>query len=225
MSNDKAKKAVGCAAADLIENNMKVGLGTGSTAYFFIERLIERTKQGLKISAVATSRRSSKQAKKGGIQIIEPNDLLTLDVDVDGADEIDPEMRMIKGGGGALLKEKIIASASKEMIIVIDESKLVDRLGKHVIPIEIIPFAFNATITRLEEKGYKGRLRSGEDGKVYVTDNENYIFDVQLPKPTDTPEKIEREIIDIAGVVETGFFLNLASKVIIGYHDGRIEMK
>ena len=145
MEQEKIKQAVGHKAADLIQDGMLVGLGTGSTVFYFIEKLIERVKDGLHIRAVSSSLRSAELASKGGIPLIDINTLSHLDITVDGADEIDHEKRMIKGGGGALLREKIVASMSKEMIVVVDESKLSAKLGRCKLPVEVIPFAHEVT--------------------------------------------------------------------------------
>lgn len=224
MSQEAAKKAAGEKAAELIENGMVVGLGTGSTAFFFIEALIRRCKQGLKIQAIASSNRSQAQAKKGGIPILNIDDLSSIDTYVDGADEIDPQKQMIKGGGGALLREKIVAHMSKEMIVVIDETKLSPKLGKQKLPVEILPFGHKSTIHKLENLGYHGALRTQKES-FYLTENGNLLFDIQLdPKRTDPPADHQR-IINIPGVIDTGFFLELAGRVVIGFLDGQIVIQ
>lgn len=220
----QAKQAAGKAAAALIEDGMLVGLGTGSTAAYFIESLIERGKNGLQFSAVATSSRSEKQAREGGLLLHDISDVVCLDVAVDGADEIDPQKRMIKGGGGALLREKIIASMSREMIVIIDETKLVDRLGDFPLPVEITPFACQATLYKIREHGYAGNFRRLVDGSLYVTDNGNYIVDIVFPQKCDAPEKDNNTLKSIPGVMETGFFFNMAGRVVIGYPDGTVKM-
>lgn len=224
MSNDKAKQAAGYKAAELIQNGMKVGLGTGSTAFYFIEKLIERCKQGLKIEAIATSQQSSQQAQEGGIPLISPDRLEQLDIDVDGADEIDPQKQMIKGGGGALFREKIIACAAKEMVIVIDETKLVKKLGTHVLPIEITSYGHPSIIEKLKRLEIDGKLRY-QNNQHYLTDSGNYIFDADISNFLGDMQKLDKKILQIPGVIETGFFWNLAGRVIIGYSDGRSEVK
>lgn len=224
MSNDNAKRAAGYKAAELVEDGMKVGLGTGSTAYYFIEKLIERCKKGLKVEAIATSKKSSAQAKAGGIPLIDPKELTYLDIDVDGADEIDHHKQMIKGGGGALFREKIIASAAKEMIVVIDESKLVEKLGAHPLPIEITPYGYPSIVEKLKRLGLQGKLR--KDGEVfYLTDNGNMILDARIEKLDEDLNSLDRKILRIPGVIESGFFWNLAGRVVIGYNDGNAEIK
>jgi ribose 5-phosphate isomerase A len=215
-----AKKVAGQAAAELIEDGMRVGLGTGSTAAFFIEALGKRCQEGLKISAVATSQQSALQAQHLGIPMENPETMASLDVTVDGADEIDHQKNMIKGGGGALLREKLLAEASKEMIVIIDETKLVDHLGDHPLPVEIVPFVYRTTLRRLEEKGYQGMLRLNRKNEIFVTDNGNYIFDIQFKNPILDPQKEHEKLKSITGVVETGFFFHLAKRVIVGYEDG-----
>lgn len=223
--HEAAKKAAARAAADLIEEGMTIGLGTGSTAEIFIDYLIERSRKGLKIRAVSSSQRSFDKASKGGIAMADINQLTTLDVTVDGADEIDSQKRMIKGGGGALLREKIIASMSREMIVIVDSSKCVKLLGKHPLATEIVPFGFTSTIYKLHAEGYQGSLRKNVSGGLFLTDNSNYIFDVSFNNLIKDPEKEDRRIRSIPGVVETGFFLNLAGRVIVGYDDGRVEIQ
>ena len=173
-----AKKAAGYAAADLIQGGMVVGLGTGSTTAFFIEALARRHREGLKITAVATSEQSKRQAEHLGIPMLDPEIITILDVTVDGADEIDPAKNMIKGGGGALLREKLLAQSSREMIVIVDETKLVDHLGDHPLPVEIAPFVYRTTIQRLQNNGYQGALRMTRENTPFVTDNGNFIFDI-----------------------------------------------
>jgi ribose 5-phosphate isomerase A len=222
---ESVKKTVGVKSAELIENGMIVGLGTGTTAYYFIEKLIERCRNGLKIKAVASSDQSMRQALEGGIPMIDINLISYIDLTVDGADEIDPEKRMIKGGGGALLREKIVASMSSEMIVIIDEHKLVQKLGTCKLPVEIIPFGFLATIKKLERLGFNGAIRKKKNGETYTTDNSNWIYDIHYPQPTDDPERDDALIQSIPGVVETGYFFNLAGRVIIGFMDGQIVIQ
>jgi ribose 5-phosphate isomerase A len=223
-AEEKAKDAAGKAAADLIESGMVVGLGTGTTATHFIRHLIERYKKGLQIRAVSSSTASLEQAKKGGIPICDINEVSRIDITVDGADEIDPQKRMIKGGGGAHVREKILASSSKEMIVIVDETKLVDRLGKRSLPVEILFYGFSATQRKLENLGYKGKWRKENDGSFFITENGNLIFDVELESPPLNPEHVHSQIIHLPGVLDTGFFFGLAGRVIIGFPDGKIQI-
>lgn len=220
-----AKKIAGQAAADLIQEGMCVGLGTGSTAFFFIEALSQRCREGLAIKAVATSQQSVRQAQQLGIVLEDPSTITALDVTVDGADEIDHHKNMIKGGGGALLREKLLAYASREMIVIIDETKLVDHLGDHPVPVEISPFIHRNTIQRLMEQGYEGVLRLNRNKEPYVTDNGNYIFDIQYPNAILNPKEEEERLKKIVGVLETGLFFNIAGRVVIGYEDGFFKVR
>lgn len=224
QTSEQAKRAAAYAAMNLIENGMTLGLGTGSTVVYFIEALIEqcRTKK-LQIKAVASSIRSAEQAKKGGIPLIDPDQALSLDLDIDGADEVDSQKRLIKGGGGALLREKIVAEMSREMIVIIDESKLVDQLGSFPLPVEIVHFAHQVTLNRIDQLGYKGKIRLTKENQLYLTDNGNLIIDIFSQKWLD-PEKIERQLRSIPGVIETGFFLHHASKIIVGHPGGTSSM-
>lgn len=219
-----AKKAAGYAAADLVQNGMIVGLGTGTTATFFIERLIERFHEGLQIFVVATSKKSETLARQGGIPFIDIDSLSSIDLTVDGADEIDRNKNMIKGGGGALLREKIIASMSKQRIVVVDESKLVDRLGRFPLAVEIVPFAYSATIHRIENMGYSGKLRVDALGEIFMTDNGNYIYDIHFKQLIDNPVELHHLLREIVGVIESGLFIHLADKIVVGYYDDRVKI-
>ncbi len=215
-----AKKAAGHAAAEVVEEGMFIGLGTGTTAAFFIEALAKRCREGLKIQAIATSEQSALHAQHLGIPLIQELPNRSIDITFDGADEIDHHKNMIKGGGGALLREKLLALASQEMIVIIDETKLVDQLGNHPLPIEIVPFIYSMTIKRLEQLGYTGKLRNNRLNQPFLTDNGNFIFDIQYSGAIDDPEKEHVKLKNISGVVETGLFFNVAKRVIVGYEDG-----
>lgn len=219
MSRDVGKKKAGYLAADRIEDGMLVGIGTGSTVFFFIERLIERVKEGLNITAVSSSDRSTKQAGDGGIRFVDVNTITSIDITVDGADEIDPQGRMIKGGGGALLREKILASTSKKMTVIVDDKKCVEKLGAFKLPVEIVPYGTAATVAKINNLGYHGEIRD------FITDNKNLIYDIHLDALRDHPEKDHDKLIDIPGVVETGFFFNMATNLIVGTSDGQTEEK
>lgn len=224
-SKEIAKKAAAKAAAALIQDGMIVGLGTGSTAQFFIESLIERCRdEKLKIAAVTTSKRSYSQAKTGGIPLYDVNEIIKVDITVDGADEIDSKKRMIKGGGGALLREKIVANMSNEMIVIVDPDKLVTHLGKFPLPIEIATFGYMATLHHMQELGFNGLLRLDSQGGLYLTDNGNYIVDVALKYPCVDPEAQNTLLQSIPGVLETGFFLGFAGRVLVGHPDGHVDV-
>lgn len=224
MENESLKKAVGYKAASFVEPKMIVGLGTGSTAKYFIEKLIERNKlENLNIQVVASSLQSLQLAQKGGLPIADINTLHSIDLTVDGADEIDKEKRMIKGGGGALLREKIVASMSKELIIIVDESKKVSLLGARKLPVEVVPFACQSTLYKIQKLGWKADFRTKENSKDrYVTDNGNYIVDIYFPHLLSHPEEEHKLLKEIPGVIETGLFFHLAGRVITGYKDGQV---
>jgi len=223
MPLERSKKLAAQKAAEYVKEGMLVGIGTGSTVFYFIEYLISRCKQGLKISAVSSSERSTKQALSGGIPFADIHKITSIDLTIDGADEVDSKKRMIKGGGGALLREKILASSSEEMIVIVDEKKVVKKLGQRPLPVEILPFGIQATIMKMNSMGFMGRLRQQQDGSLYHTDNGNFIYDINYPKGIDHPEEDHLKLIQIPGVIETGFFFHLAKKIIIGYEDGHVE--
>ena len=222
---DIQKRTAGKAAAALIKDGMIVGLGTGSTAAYFINSLIERVQQGLKITAVATSVASEALATAGGIPVVTIDEVSSIDITVDGADEIDPNKNLIKGGGGALLREKIVAAASKELVIIADDSKLVEALGSFPLPIEIIPFGYRQTCTKLEALGLKIIMRKTPEGALFVTDNHNYIADIHFDHLLTNPEKEHQALINVIGVVETGLFLNMARRIIIGKDGEHVEIR
>lgn len=222
-SQNEIKKKLGKAAADYVQEGMIVGLGTGSTATCFIDNLILRCQSGLKIQAVCSSLRSKEQAEKGGIPLLDMSKISQVDLTIDGADEVDNELRLIKGGGGAHLYEKILATASKELIILVDESKLVSTLGEGKLPVEIIPFGITSTLRQITTLGYEGQLRKDPKGDLYITESKNYLFDIYQPNGFTHPEKSHLELIQIPGIIETGFFFNLAHIVLVGYQDGHIK--
>ena len=205
-----------------VNNDMIVGLGTGSTAYFAIVRLAERIRrEGLKIRCIATSERSATLARELGISLTSFAEVLHVDVTIDGADEVDPAFNLIKGGGGALLREKFVASASETELIIVDEGKLKRRLGAFPLPVEVVPFGWQLTRQRLQALGCDARFRSS-DSRAFVTDNGNYILDCSFGV-LDDPPALEREIVGICGVVECGIFTGLATRIIVGNSDGSLE--
>jgi len=208
-------------AVDYIQENMIVGLGTGSTAYWAIQKLGRRVQEGLRIRAIATSIQSEDLAKKLGIQLISFSDISEIDITIDGADEVDYKLNLIKGGGGALLREKIVASTSKQFIVVVDESKLVTTFGKFPLPIEIVKFGSEVTIKKLHMLGCDARLRK-IDNKAFITDNGNLIVDCHFGS-IDNPQQLHNLINLIPGVVDNGLFVNMTRKVIVGYRNGEIK--
>ncbi|MDF2549814.1 MAG: rpiA [Chlamydiales bacterium] len=217
------KKQVGIAAAELVQEGMLVGLGTGTTAKHLIEALAIRQEKGLKFSCIATSKRSEELAQKLGLKLVPHESISQIDLTLDGADEIDANKQMIKGGGGALLREKIVAGASKEMVVLVDERKVSAKLGSFPLPIEIIPFAYQATLKHLLDLGLTFEMRASQ-GSLYITDQGNYIADIQLQMPIADPHAFHLTLSDIPGVVETGLFCDLAGRVIIGKKDGTVSI-
>lgn len=221
MSTD-AKIAAGRKAVEFIKDGMIVGLGSGSTAEYFIQALME---SNLRIEAVSSSRASTELAKRGGIDVLDINSVPRIDITVDGADEIDPKKRMIKGGGGAHVREKILASASTEMIVVVDNTKLVPSIGTKKLPIEVMFYGSPATRMRIEELGYQGKWRLNSDGTLFISENGNLIYDMQFDSPPKAPEHLHEALINIPGVIDTGFFFDLAGRVIIGFPNGKTEVR
>ncbi|MVT07148.1 ribose-5-phosphate isomerase RpiA [Chitinophaga tropicalis] len=218
----QAKKAAGEKAASLVQPGMLVGLGTGSTAYWAIERLGAMVKEGLHIQAVATSVASEKQARELGIPITSFSEIQQLDIDIDGADEISEDFQLIKGGGGSLLREKIVALASRRRVIVADERKYVKTLGKFPLPLEIVPFGWELVFKTLQSLKGVPTLRTRED-KPYITDNSNYIIDCAFGT-IQNPEQLHQQLKAIPGIVETGLFINLKPTVIIAYENGDVKV-
>lgn len=223
--SDILKQKAAEMALESVRPGMKLGLGTGSTAAFFVKALGMRVQQGLSVRCVATSAATAQLAQSCGITIEDLNDLLCLDLTVDGTDEIDPEFRLIKGGGGALLREKIVANASQQMIVIADQTKKVDMLGQFPLPIEVVPFAAQSTLERvrvgLSALGLEGPLawRKTPDGEVYRTDSGNIIVDAKLERILD-PERLEATLNLIPGIVECGLFLGIATDAFIASPDG-----
>ena len=205
-----------------VKDGMNVGLGTGSTAKFMIEKIGELVQQGYNLTCTATSVQSEELAKSLGIKVVDLDEIGHLDITIDGADEVDPDMQLIKGLGGALLREKIVAAATVKEIIIADESKLVDKLGtKAPLPVEVLQFGHEHTKVALEKQGCKAELRM-KDGKPFITDSGNYIYDCRF-ESIEKPFFLETRIDVIPGVVENGLFLNTAVDVLISRPDGTVE--
>jgi ribose 5-phosphate isomerase A len=213
-----AKQAAAAKAVEYIKQGMVVGLGTGSTAYWAIEYTAAKMKEGLEIRAIATSVQTETLAKSMGIPIISFADTDHIDITIDGADEADAHLQLVKGGGGALVREKIVASASNFYIIVIDETKLVTALGKFGLPVEVLPFGYEITMRYLKELGAAPRLRA-TGSKTFITDNGNYIIDCSFGLIND-PAGLDEKINHITGVVDNGLFVNRADIVIVGNDEG-----
>jgi ribose 5-phosphate isomerase A len=221
------KSVAGRRAAEFVESGMTLGLGTGSTVYFALVRIAERIReQGLRVRGVPTSLDTERKAREMGIELASLDDVSAIDVTIDGADEIDARFDMIKGGGGALLREKIVASISKREVIVAGADKVVERLGLGFrLPVELVPFA-RPTVTRaLEKLGCEPRVRTTSSGGEYRTDNGNLILDCKFSRGIENAAVLERAIDAIPGVVESGLFIGLAHVLVIGHADGRAEVR
>ncbi|EAC2627988.1 ribose-5-phosphate isomerase RpiA [Listeria monocytogenes] len=217
------KKLAGEKACEWIEDGMVVGLGTGSTVYYTIEKLGQMVNNGLHITGVATSDETTKQAEKLGIPLKALNDVTEIDVTIDGADEIDTNFQGIKGGGGALLREKMVASASLKNIWIVSEEKLVRTLGKFPLPLEVIPFGWKQIERTLAKEQIQTNLRKQSNGEVYVTNNGNYILDIVNQSFTDA-EMWQEKLAQIPGVVEHGLFLDYVDVIICGKANGETEI-
>jgi ribose 5-phosphate isomerase A len=224
LSSEEIKKNAGHYAADLVKNGMRFGLGTGTTVYWLIQELATRVKQGLEIRAVPTSQQTVKLATEAGIPLTDLNEVDSLSLAIDGADEIDPYGQLIKGGGGALLQEKIVASAAERLVIIADQSKLVPRLGQFPLPVEVIPFGYKQVRKRILDSGLCREVKLREkNGQPFITDHQHYILDCRFDT-IEHPLFLNAALENMAGVVETGLFINMAAQAIIGYDDGKIEM-
>ena len=224
MTQDEAKALVGKRAAEMVEEGMRVGLGTGSTSVMFIKALGERVKAGLKIRCVASSDSSAELGRSLGMDVVTLEELPELDIYIDGADEVAPGLALIKGGGAALLREKIVASAAKKFVCVVDESKIVAKLGKFPLPVEVIKMARPLVERRLNELGLNPTLRMKKDGSGPVlTDENNYILDCACGVIED-PEETAAEIRSIVGVVEHGLFLGMAEIALVAGEGGVREL-
>ncbi|EAE1302918.1 ribose-5-phosphate isomerase RpiA [Listeria monocytogenes] len=217
------KKIAGEKACEWIEDGMVVGLGTGSTVYYTIEKLGQMVNNGLHITGVATSEETTKQAEKLGIPLKSLNDVTEIDVTIDGADEIDTNFQGIKGGGGALLREKMVASASLKNIWVVSEEKLVRTLGEFPLPLEVIPFGWKQIERTLAKEQIQTNLRKQSNGEVYVTNNGNYILDIVNQSFTDA-KMWQEKLAQIPGVVEHGLFLDYVDVIICGKANGETEI-
>ena len=216
------KKEAAEAAAKLVENGMVVGLGTGSTAAYLVSELGRRVaEEGLRFAGIPTSERTAEQARSLKIPLTTLAEHSEIDLTIDGADEVERRtLFLIKGHGGALLREKIVAAASKRMVVVADETKIVKRLGSTFsVPVEVVPFGWQATERKLKALGANPALRPGTDGKPYVTDGGHYILDCAFG-PMANPKKVARELDEVVGVVEHGLFLGFAQQVFIGGSGG-----
>jgi ribose 5-phosphate isomerase A len=224
MANDQEKEAAARASLEFVKNGQVVGLGTGSTAAYFIRLLGAEVKNGLRIRGIPSSDRSREQAAGLGIPLITLDECQEIDVTVDGADEVDPQLRLIKGGGGALLREKIVASASRQLVIVADATKRVPVLGKFPLPVEVIKFAQAVVRKKIEALGAAVEMRMGTDGKPYLTDENNYILDCRFGQIPDA-DGLARRLSDMPGVVEHGLFIGMANVVLVANGSEVVELR
>src|SRR3984957_3183204 len=221
---DREKEAAARASLKFVKDGQVVGLGTGSTAAFFIKLLAEQVKNGMRIRGIPTSVKSGELAASLGIPLTTLDECQEIAVTVDGADEVDPQLRLIKGGGGALLREKIVASATKKLVIVADASKRVATLGKFPLPVEVIKFAKTLVTGKIARMGADVRLRTNDDGTAYLTDENNYILDCRFGQIADV-EGLARELSDMPGVVEHGLFIGMASVVLVASGGEVLELR
>ncbi len=228
---DKAKFVAAKKSVEFVEDGMRVGLGTGSTAAWMVRCLGEMVREdGLKIRGVPTSTRTAALAREVGIEVISLDEARWLDVTIDGADEFDADFNLIKGGGGALLQEKIVATASDRMIVISDVSKEVETLGAFPLPVEVIPFGWQTTKALVEEMldsmdvlGQSSTLRMNGDTP-FFTDEGNHIIDLHLNR-IGNPRQLAMVLNQIPGVVENGLFIDICDTVIVGYGDGRVQVR
>ena len=228
--SDRSKYACALRASALVENGMKVGLGTGSTAYWLVYHFAERVRsEGLEFVGVPTSTKTREQAQSEGLKLISMDDAGRLDITIDGADEFDQSMNLIKGGGGAHLQEKIVAFGSDRMVVIADETKKVNKLGKFPLPVEVLKFGSASSQKQIEElliaqnyRDFTVQMRM-EKNKPFITDEGNYIFDLNLGEIQD-PRKLCVDLNIIPGVVENGLFIDVCKAVVIGYSDGTAKI-
>lgn len=222
----RAKEAAGRAAAEHVRDGWTVGLGTGSTVHFTLERLAERIRhERLAVRGVPTSVATEREARELGIPMIVLDDVATIDLTIDGADEIDQRFDMIKGGGAALLREKVVASLSRRELIVVDRSKCVERLGRAFpLPVEVVPFARAVVARRIEALGAEctQRVRSGQP---VVTDNGNHVLDCRFRDGIADARALERTLDEIPGLVESGLFVGLAHALLVGDENGTVQLR
>jgi len=222
--SDQEKEAAARASLQFVKDGQVVGLGTGSTAAYFIKMLGDEVKRGLRIRGIPTSVRSGELAASLGIPLTTLDECQEIAVTVDGADEVDPQLRLIKGGGGALLREKIVASATKQFVIVADATKQVPVLGKFPLPVEVIRFAQALVAKEIAALGAQVSVRMGADGKPFVTDENNHILDCRFGQIPDA-DKLARQLSDMPGVVEHGLFIGMARVVLFARGSEIVELR
>lgn len=208
------KRSAGEKAIEFIKDRMIVGLGTGSTVYYTINKLGEMVANGLRIKAVSTSRSTTELAEKLGIALVSLNEIDHIDITIDGADEVDDDLNGIKGGGGALLYEKLVAVSSDKVIWVVDSSKMVKKLGRFPLPVEVIPFAYNQVLNKFKNTDFSPKVRM-KNNSFFITDGGHYIIDLYLNE-IENPYELQNNLNSMPGVVEHGLFLNIVDTIIVG---------
>lgn len=212
------KRIAGEKATEYIKDGMILGLGTGSTAYYMIKKVGELVQNGMNLKVVATSKDTENLAKELHINLVKIDEVDRIDLAIDGVDEIDMNFNAIKGGGGALFREKIVAKVANEVIWIMDNSKLVDRIGAFPLPIEILPFGYTQVIRKLKEYSFNPVLRM-KDENIFITDNGNYIVDLHIGISMNIND-VYNKVNEITGVLEVGLFSNMCKRIIIGTNDG-----
>lgn len=216
---DEAKRAAGVAAATLVEEGMRLGLGTGSTVAYFLDAVAER---GVTVSGVPTSEATASRCRELGIGLLDPAEVTRLDLAVDGADELTRDLTLTKGGGGAMLREKVVANLAERFVVIASPDKVVERLGDSFpIPVEVVPFALGPVRRELTELGFEVVVRGGHDG--FRTDNGNAVLDCRAPGGLSDPAVTDATLNLIPGVAETGLFVDLATEALLGRPDGEVE--
>lgn len=213
---NKLKKTAAVKAADYVKDDMIVGLGSGSTVTMLVDELGRQVQEeGLKFTGVSTSISTAKQAKSLGIKIVDLDSIDTIDLTIDGADQVDSDFNGIKGGGGNLLWEKIVAANSKKLVWIVDKSKVVDRIGAFPLAVDVEPFGSHHVLKKFSDAGFNPVVRTDKDGKVFKTDSNNIILDLHLHE-INNPDKLANTLINTVGVVEHGLFLNAVNEVVVG---------
>lgn len=223
MNSEQIKQQLGIKAAELVQDGTTIGIGTGSTAKHFILALGERVKEGLNIRGVPTSDISKQLAEESGIRTLDLNDAETIDMAFDGADEVSASFDLIKGGGGAMLQEKMVAFAARHFIVMADESKMVQHLGKFPLPVEVVPYGWKKVKKYIEALGCRQVILRVRNEKVLITEHGHYILDCHFNKIPD-PGFLNQQLRSIPGVVESGLFLQMVKDVLVGYFDGTTKL-
>ena len=220
MNQDISKTNAAKEAVKLIKNGMVVGLGTGSTAKIAVDLIGQKLSNSFQIIGMPTSIKTKEQANNLGIDLIEIDQAETIDIAIDGADEVAPDLSLIKGLGGALLREKKVEMKAKELIIIVDESKIVERLGEGFLPVEVSIENHELTKKKITKLGCTAKLRMENDSLPFVTDNQNYIYHCKFENGIENPRELDNNLLEIDGVIDTGLFIDMASKIIIGTSNG-----